>query len=248
MSEKIYIFALETKNQEIKLHQNQHFSKNETIYSKTSVMAKMYFKRRYNTDWIETFIHSDDAFQTREELQEWENDNWLCINWSVWDRVVEQTKRQIEEIKHIPVVQEKRYKKVYTYNYDGQLIAQYNSADEASERLNIKKTTIQYCCTQVKPYQTERLFFSYTPMDYQDVRKITQQYKRRKPSKQGGGHKEVEKWVYDSSTMKLLGHFKNSSEVALKFDIRPEAVNYYSWMDKPYKKVGLIIKNKPISG
>lgn len=202
-------------------------------------------KFKFRTEHIDQG-HYEHLYQTREELKEAEERNEGRVNWSVWDRVVAETKEQLKKMTELPATKERQYKKVYVYNYDGQLIAQYKSADEASERLNINKGTIQYSCTQFKPFQKERLYFSYTPMDYQDVRKITDNYKHKKPTNQGGGHKKVEKWVYDSSSMKLLGHFKDTLEVAQKFNVRPDAVNYYAWMNKPYKKKGLIFRNTPM--
>ena len=47
----------------------------------------------YNSNLIEREPSERDLYTTREELQRWEEANWHCINWEVWDRVVEETKK-----------------------------------------------------------------------------------------------------------------------------------------------------------
>lgn len=52
----------------------------------------------YRTDWIERFTDENELFQTIEELKEWEKENYPCINWDVWTQVVEETKKQINQL------------------------------------------------------------------------------------------------------------------------------------------------------
>ena len=47
----------------------------------------------YNSNLIEREPSERDLYTTREQLQRWEEANWHCINWNVWNRVVEETKK-----------------------------------------------------------------------------------------------------------------------------------------------------------
>lgn len=44
--------------------------------------------------------YSDDEnlFQTREELHQWEQEHWPCINWNRWNEIVEKTKNLCQNI------------------------------------------------------------------------------------------------------------------------------------------------------
>lgn len=46
----------------------------------------------YNTKYIERYASDEDLYQTREELEDAEPN---CINWTLWDELVRQTKLQI---------------------------------------------------------------------------------------------------------------------------------------------------------
>lgn len=48
----------------------------------------------YNTNLIERETAEEDLYQTREELQQWERENYPCINWDVWDRLVQEFRRR----------------------------------------------------------------------------------------------------------------------------------------------------------
>lgn len=49
----------------------------------------------YHSNLIEREPNDRDLFLTREELQQWEKDNWQCINWSKFDQVVNDTKKML---------------------------------------------------------------------------------------------------------------------------------------------------------
>lgn len=34
-------------------------------------------------------------YQTVEELQQWEKEHWKCINWDVWNRLINDTRKQL---------------------------------------------------------------------------------------------------------------------------------------------------------
>lgn len=49
----------------------------------------------YNSNLIEREPNDRDLYQTRAELQQWEEENWKCINWSKFDQVVNDTKKML---------------------------------------------------------------------------------------------------------------------------------------------------------
>lgn len=50
----------------------------------------------YNTKYIERFVGEDDLYQTREELEEAMPHN---INWTLWDELVNKTKKDLKKRK-----------------------------------------------------------------------------------------------------------------------------------------------------
>ena len=50
----------------------------------------------YNSNLIEREPNDRDLYLTREELMEWENENYKCINWSLWDKLIEETKQLLQ--------------------------------------------------------------------------------------------------------------------------------------------------------
>ena len=52
----------------------------------------------YHSNLIEREPNDRDLFLTRKELQEWERENWQCINWEAWDRIVEETRQILNSI------------------------------------------------------------------------------------------------------------------------------------------------------
>ena len=51
----------------------------------------------YNSNLIEREPNDRDLYQTREELQAWEEENWQCINWSKWDEIVNNIRNKLKE-------------------------------------------------------------------------------------------------------------------------------------------------------
>lgn len=41
-----------------------------------------------DNDWIH-------LYKTREELKQWEKEHWNCINWTVWDKLINETRKQL---------------------------------------------------------------------------------------------------------------------------------------------------------
>ena len=50
----------------------------------------------YNTNLVEREPNDRDLYLTRDELMEWENENYKCINWSLWDKLIEETKQLLQ--------------------------------------------------------------------------------------------------------------------------------------------------------
>lgn len=44
------------------------------------------------------YSNDENLFQTREELHQWEQEHWPCINWNRWDEIVEKTKQLCQNI------------------------------------------------------------------------------------------------------------------------------------------------------
>lgn len=51
----------------------------------------------YNSNLIEREPNDRDLYLTREELMEWENENYKCINWSLWDKLIKETKQLLQQ-------------------------------------------------------------------------------------------------------------------------------------------------------
>ena len=187
---------------------------------------------------------------SRDELLELEKEEFggigKCINWELWDKLVQENREKFKNMTFKPKEELIRckLKPIYVYNYDGQQIGHYKSADEAEKYTGVRKCTIQQMAWNKKPYQTERLFFSYKPITMEDVKEAVKKYAHKYITKLP--NKAVDKWVYDLQG-NLLGHFNSTAEVAEKYNIQPKAVNYYAHIEKPYKKHKLIILNKPIN-
>ena len=46
-----------------------------------------------NNRYIEPIFDWTHLYQTREELQQWEKEHWNCINWDVWDKLINETRK-----------------------------------------------------------------------------------------------------------------------------------------------------------
>lgn len=49
----------------------------------------------YQDRWMLWETNESDLYTTREELQQWEDEHYPCINWDVWNQVVSETKKNI---------------------------------------------------------------------------------------------------------------------------------------------------------
>lgn len=178
---------------------------------------------------------------TREELMQLAEEEGLHnpINWSKWDKSVQQAKALIEALGDLPPVTLK--KECYVYStVTGKLIGHYTSLRETAEAIGVAEGTVHHCCWKKVPLQRMELAFSYTPLTHKE---IVEHYCKK--GNFNGGVKKP-RWVYRLSTGEFLGEFPDSKSVAEKFDISPGAVNYYVHLQKPFLKHNIIIRDTPI--
>ena len=184
----------------------------------------------------------NDLYQTREELEAAMPDN---INWTLWDELVEQTKKQILEMPE-PQEEEKtpETRHVWCYNTNGKLIGEFNSVEQAANKLDIPKTSVYQSIWRQRPYHKRQLYFSYNKLSVAELEKV-KTMKAKKLIDEQDNSRTVEKWVYNLRG-ELLGHYESSDEVAKTFNIERGAVNYYAWKQEPYYKKNILILSHPI--
>lgn len=132
------------------------------------------FKKFYQrTKELNLTIGDIDFYQTREELKEAESRGEGKINWTAWDKVVEQTKQQItnalenfeQPLKRKPIY-------VYVINSKEPLMV-FENSDQASQTLGINRMIITNACRSHRPIKDKGIYLSYTPINentYQDLR------------------------------------------------------------------------------
>lgn len=208
---------------------------------------------KYESQHIEHWqTPENDLWQTREELEQAMPDN---INWTLWDQLVDKTKREIQEMLKQEQQKQKAEKAdkptakhVWAYQTNGKYIGEFNSVVDAGASLDISPNTVYQSLWSGKPYYSKQLYFSYHQLDEKELETL----KRMKAGKyasngygKGGSPKGVEKWVYNLKG-ELLGHYSSSDEVAKAYNIERGAVNYYSYKQQPYYKKEILILSKPI--
>lgn len=114
--------------------------------------------RIYNSKLHERDTAEHDLFTTREELQQWEEENWKCIDWNVWDRVVKETRKEIQEaLKDYKAPLKERWdnRKYTVYVYDSKLefIGEYPSTYKCARALGINSRTVGYWIEQGRPHK-----------------------------------------------------------------------------------------------
>ena len=115
--------------------------------------------------FIEETMFDHCSMCSREALKQWEEDNWHCINWDVWDKVVQDTRRQLGIEKKIQHPQTKGRKvKTYVYDLEDNLIGVYDSARLAAMALGIPPTAISVYKYHNMPYQKLGLRFTDIPL------------------------------------------------------------------------------------
>lgn len=196
-------------------------------------------QRDIEKDILDGFVDID----SREELMEMARDEGLegeVIRWDVWDKVVQQARKEIEALGVMLPVSQTRECWIYTTR-TGTLIGHYNSVKEAAEALGETPGTLQHSAYKDRPLQRAELLVSYYPLTWKEVCQ-----KANHKSNNYTAGKPKERWVYRESDGKYLGHFNSTEEVAKAFGITRSSVNYTVFRDKPYHKYNLIIRDRPM--
>lgn len=153
----------------------------------------------------------DKYYQTREELKEAEERAEGRINWSVWDKVVEETKQQLASIT-FPKQNNGIPKWVYQAS-TGKLLGNYENTQEvldAFPQLNLTRSAVNYYAFMGKPYYKLDLFISNEP--------IILQPRTKKEARLTA--------AYDLNTNQLIGLFQTATEAEEYFKMPQAQVSY----------------------
>ena len=112
----------------------------------------------YHSNLVERDSNDRDLFTTREQLQQWEKENYQVIDWDAWDKSVTETKHDIKEAlkDYQPPVQERwstEKKMVYIYNNKLQLIGEYKSQQQAAKAYGLNDGSIRHLLHTSKPHK-----------------------------------------------------------------------------------------------
>lgn len=189
-----------------------------------------------------------DLYQTREELKEAEERCEGRINWEKWDELVQEVKQQLIQAFGVnnTTKSPKYIKPVWAYNFNAKQIATYTSALEASKELEIPHGTVSRFARELKPLLYKKLIVSYRPLTRQELVNIIDKKHNEKKVTEVGRPAPVPKWVYNSDTYEFLGYFSSTFEAAETFGMTANQVNYQAWIERPYKKLKLLILNQPL--
>lgn len=174
---------------------------------------------------IET--NDNHYYQSIEELKEAEERGEGRINWSVWDKVVEETKQQLASITYPKHNSSGVPKWVYRAS-TGKLIGKYQNTQEVADAfkyINLTNAAINYYAFMQKPYYKHDLYFSNEPII---LKPKTQEKKPRYTA------------AYDLTTGKLIAIFRTTTEAAEYFNMPKTQVGYcVSKHNGVYKKLNL---------
>ena len=73
------------------LKQTQQRQKEEQI------QPSFKFKVYHSDFYIERDTNEEDLYKTIDELKQWEQEHYPCINWKVWQKIVEETKAMLNQ-------------------------------------------------------------------------------------------------------------------------------------------------------
>ena len=112
---------------------------------------------------------------SREELLQLAEEEGLHnpINWSVWEKTVQQAKADIEALGEMLPVRQTREVWVYT-TVTGEFIAKYETAKDAAEQTGQPQGTVNHCAWKKVPLQRANLVFSYFPLTHKEVVTMSQ--------------------------------------------------------------------------
>ena len=146
--------------------------KKKTIEERKEYLKEYYIKhkeddRRRSREFRERRkqgIEADDFhyYNSIEELKEWEKENHKCINWDVWDKLVEETKLLIQEVNYTPQPTPRKTTNKPRYVYDttsGRLIYKDLDVNIAAE-LAMTLEQIRSYCNSMKYIKYRNLLFA----------------------------------------------------------------------------------------
>lgn len=192
--------------------------------------------REYYSEHIENDIFKGIDINTREELLQLAEEENIKepINWTAWDRVVEETKQLLKTV-HGRKKMAKVLRPKYVYDLKTKkLIGFYKGAAEASKALGISESVILNYTSLKKPYLKENLYFSSEPMEKDQI-----------PTVEHCGFKCL--LVYRDSTNKLLGKFTSLREAERYFHLPTATISYViNYHKGTYPKKDLRFEKIPI--
>lgn len=111
----------------------------------------------YHNNFVERENGEKDLYTTREKLKEAEERCEGRINWELWDKLVEKTRKEIAEITrtYTPPKKERWDNHRYTvYCYDNHLnfIAEYPSTTQCGKAYGIHNRSVSYWIEQNRPH------------------------------------------------------------------------------------------------
>ena len=105
---------------------------------------------------------------SRQELDDLAEEEGIEVNWELWDKLVEQTRKDItkELKKYKPIVQKngRMPQTVYVYNSNERLIKTFSSTQEAADYYNIRKEQVTNYAREQKIYYKLQIMFTTKPI------------------------------------------------------------------------------------
>lgn len=108
----------------------------------------------YHSNFTERDRNEEDLYQTREELKQAETRGEGKINWSVWNKIVDETKEQLSKLIFYDIKTI-----IEVYDLKGNLINQYNSYKEAAMDWYTTPELVSVYCRSKQPYLKQKVYF-----------------------------------------------------------------------------------------
>ena len=105
---------------------------------------------------VEREPNDRDLYQTREDLQRWEEKHWKCINWDKWDELVKKAREENNSVKVAPQEKlSKSYGKIKVYIYDRMLkfMGEFESVNKAAKELGMGDGSIRHLLETGQPHK-----------------------------------------------------------------------------------------------
>lgn len=162
----------------------------------------------YDTNLIDNDTFKQCEVESREELQAMAEEEGIYINWEAWDRVVQETRKHIEEdLKTFE--RKERITPIYVYdNNTSEFLGYYQSASSCGRVYGMPPAQVIYHAKRQVPIND--VFFSIEEIDKVPIKE------------------DNTKWVYvyDLHTNELKGKYRTQTEAARAYNLRDTAVGY----------------------